>query len=218
MGVVPSTAPQPQKILRKVTKGSATQNKVSSRAFLALLAPPTPNLNTRGNISEETPSRSAGSFRSTATVADNIEFMSQPEDDPAQLQGHSQSISGMPPRPPSPSQTSGPIAHHAGTKRPHSPSRSSSPQPKRTKTQVPQFRDGYVSGGRPKASDYEDVVHALLLRTMREYECLISTKDAFPDHQQQGQWARDCWLAACRAAEESFELQDRMISLVCNSH
>ena len=38
---------------------------------------------------------------------------------------------------------------------------------------VPQFAVGYVSGGKPKAADYEDVVQALLLCAMHEYESHI---------------------------------------------
>ena len=32
---------------------------------------------------------------------------------------------------------------------------------------IPQFAVGYVSGGKPKAADYEDIVQALLLRAMQ---------------------------------------------------
>jgi len=34
---------------------------------------------------------------------------------------------------------------------------------------------------KPKASDYQDVVQALILRAASEYECLIATEDVFPD-------------------------------------
>jgi hypothetical protein len=38
-----------------------------------------------------------------------------------------------------------------------------------------QFAVGYVNGGKPKAADYKDVVQALLLCAMHEYEsCIVS--------------------------------------------
>ena len=81
---------------------------------------------------------------------------------------------------------------------------------------VPQFAEGYRAGGKkPKAGDYEPVVCALLLRTMHEYEAMVSTKDGFPDPLVRGEWARMCWQRACRLVNEEYQLTARMSSLVC---
>jgi len=58
---------------------------------------------------------------------------------------------------------------------------------------VLQFAEGYCTGGKPKASDYEPVVCALLIRTMREYEAMVLTKDGFLDPLVCGEWAKMCW-------------------------
>jgi len=79
---------------------------------------------------------------------------------------------------------------------------------------VPQFAEGYRTGGKPKASDYEPVVCALLIRTMREYEAMVSTKDGFPDPLVRGEWAKMCWQRACNLVNERYQLTSRMSSLV----
>ena len=42
----------------------------------------------------------------------------------------------------------------------------------------------------PKASNYEDVAHALILRAASEYGCFISTDDTFPDTAKHNKWAK----------------------------
>jgi len=79
---------------------------------------------------------------------------------------------------------------------------------------VPQFAEGYRTGGKPKASDYEPVVCALLIRTMREYEAMVSTKDGFPDPLVRGEWAKMCWQRACNLVNERYQLTSRMSSLI----
>ena len=71
---------------------------------------------------------------------------------------------------------------------------------------VPQFAEGYHAGKKPKAGDYEPVVCALLIRTMHEYEAMVSTKDGFPDPLVRGEWARTCWQRACRLVNEQYQL------------
>ncbi|KAF8814137.1 hypothetical protein BYT27DRAFT_7266802 [Phlegmacium glaucopus] len=77
------------------------------------------------------------------------------------------------------------------------------------------FRDSYVDGGgRPKSSDYSDVVEALLLCSMHEYEALISATDAFPSGALQTDWVRSCWKNTANATNEHFEISDRMGRLI----
>lgn len=68
---------------------------------------------------------------------------------------------------------------------------------------------------KPKASDYIDVVQALILRAASEYESLISTRDAFPDTAKKNKWARLAWKNAGLAAQEmSYPLLDSISLLV----
>ena len=89
------------------------------------------------------------------------------------------------------------------------------PAVKKAKGLQPKYRDGAeVNAKKPKASDYQDVVQALILRAASEYECLIATEDAFPDTATRNKWAKKAWKNACAAADEKYELADRINSLV----
>ena len=72
-----------------------------------------------------------------------------------------------------------------------------------------------VNRRKPKASNYVDVVNALILRAASEYESLISTKDAFPDTAKKNKWARLAWKNAGLAAKEMYPLLDSISLLVC---
>jgi hypothetical protein len=52
-------------------------------------------------------------------------------------------------------------------------------------------------GKSPKAADYE-VVAALLVREMFDYEGLVSTHNAFPDVVLRRQWTLWCWKQALK--------------------
>ena len=55
---------------------------------------------------------------------------------------------------------------------------------------IPVYREGAeVKHKKPKASDYEDIVQALILRAASQYEALVSTQDSFPDTTQRLKWA-----------------------------
>jgi hypothetical protein len=82
---------------------------------------------------------------------------------------------------------------------------------------VPQFAEGYVSGGKPKTADYEDVVQALLLRAMHEYESRIVGVNPYPDSANQSKWTKICWKEACRVAAEDYSMTERMSKMVCIS-
>lgn len=101
----------------------------------------------------------------------------------------------------------------AGSKRASSPARSSSPPPKRSKGLDPQFREGFVAGGVSKADDYEDVVKAIILRACLEYSARICGINAFPTVSESVTWAKDCWKAACTAAEKNYNATERIIKL-----
>jgi len=94
------------------------------------------------------------------------------------------------------------------------------PSSKKSKPEapVPGFHEGVkVDPKNPKASDYEDVANALILRAASEYECLIATEDAFPDMAKRNKWARKTWKGACAAAGEHFEITDAISKLACFS-
>lgn len=80
---------------------------------------------------------------------------------------------------------------------------------------IPQFAVGYVSGGKPKAADYEDVVQALLLRAMHEYESRIVGINPYPDSANQSKWTKICWKEACHVAAEDYSMTERMSKMVC---
>jgi hypothetical protein len=80
---------------------------------------------------------------------------------------------------------------------------------------IPQFAVGYVSGVKPKAADYEDVVQALLLRAMHEYESRIVGVNPYPDSANQSKWTKICWKEACHVAAEDYSMTERMSKIVC---
>ena len=80
---------------------------------------------------------------------------------------------------------------------------------------VLQFAVGYVSGGKPKAADYEDVIQALLLRAMHEYESRIVGVSPYPDSAIQSKWTKMCWKEACCVAAEEYSMTERMSKMVC---
>jgi hypothetical protein len=99
-----------------------------------------------------------------------------------------------------------------------SPSRATSVAPTQSKKvtkSVAKFQQGVVIGKRPKAADYEEVVAALLVRAMFDYEGLVSTYDAFPDLSLRRQWTLRCWKQALKDADEQIEISERMMTLVC---
>lgn len=100
-----------------------------------------------------------------------------------------------------------------GTSNSKKGSTSSSGPPKEKKK--PEFAVGYVSGGKPKAADYEDVVQALLLRAMHEYESRIVGVTPYPDSANQSKWTKICWKEACSVAAEDYSMTERMSKMVC---
>jgi hypothetical protein len=68
---------------------------------------------------------------------------------------------------------------------------------------------------KPKASNYEPVINALLNWAMAEYCMYIVTINAFPGITLQLVWAQDCFRNACRVASKHFTITDRMIKITC---
>ena len=88
------------------------------------------------------------------------------------------------------------------------------PPPKKTKGDIPVFCQGAeVDPKNLKASDYDDVAHALILRAASEYECFISTDDAFPNTAKHNKWVKKTWKSACAAANEHYEISDAISKL-----
>ena len=81
--------------------------------------------------------------------------------------------------------------------------------------QLPQFRNGQVPIGEPKAADYDVEVSRLINRAIKRWEAQIMTIAAFPDQDAQLLWARECWSAVCKNVGKEYELTDRMVGLVC---
>jgi hypothetical protein len=81
--------------------------------------------------------------------------------------------------------------------------------------QTPSLRkDSSVNPKKPKASDYENVVQALILRAAFEYEALVSTKNAFPDTTLRHKWALKVWKNTMKDTDEHFEMTDAISSVV----
>jgi hypothetical protein len=55
-------------------------------------------------------------------------------------------------------------------------------------------------GGRPKASDYDDVAKEVILCATAIYRCLVSTSNAFPTPSEEGELIKLAWN---RANEET---------------
>ncbi len=92
-----------------------------------------------------------------------------------------------------------------------SPTNSEAPTTKKAKGLQLEYRDGVeIVDKKPKASDYKDVVQVLILHVASEYECLVATECAFPDTVMRNK----AWKNACIAADENYELSDRINSLV----
>ncbi|KAF8960928.1 hypothetical protein BDZ97DRAFT_1760386 [Flammula alnicola] len=85
----------------------------------------------------------------------------------------------------------------------------------KTTVATPAFRSGAdVNPKKLKASDFEEVVRALILRAASEYESLVSTSDALPDTAKRFKWARQSWKNACLAAEEPYKITDGISSIL----
>ena len=84
-----------------------------------------------------------------------------------------------------------------------------------TREIVPTFRDGAkIIPTKLKASDYEDVVQALILHAASQYQALIATKDSFPDTVQCVSWAQKSWANANWNTDKHYAITERISLLV----
>ena len=91
----------------------------------------------------------------------------------------------------------------------------SAPSAHKDQPTIPVYREGAeIKHKKPKASDYEDIVQALILRAASQYEALVSTQDSFPDTAQRLKWARKSWSDANNNAGHEYEITDEIGSLV----
>ena len=51
-------------------------------------------------------------------------------------------------------------------------------------------------GGRPKASDYDEVAKEVILHATAIYRCLVSTSNAFPTPSEEGEMIKAAWNRA----------------------
>lgn len=80
---------------------------------------------------------------------------------------------------------------------------------------IPVYREGAeINHKKPKASNYEGIVQALILHAASQYEALVSTQDSFPDTTQRLKWARKSWSDANDDAGHEYEITDEISSLV----
>ncbi|KAJ7790485.1 hypothetical protein B0H14DRAFT_210673 [Mycena olivaceomarginata] len=206
---LPAEPPRPTAVLRKVKK-NAGPPKTSSRAFLAIPEPT--------NEGQTSPSPSDDILDRSTSPSGHDDLFDPLIDSPDPRRcagrddhGHNDASSS-----PARGRSTPAAASSAGSRKHPRQSSPSPPPPPKRKRKEPQFAEGYVytAGTKPKASDYEPVVNALLIRAMAEYCMFIVTINAFPDVALQLVWARECFRNACRVASEHFTITDRMIKLI----
>ncbi|KAF7372601.1 hypothetical protein MVEN_00122900 [Mycena venus] len=189
---LPSEPPRLTNVVRRLKSKTQAPPKTSSRAYLAI-----PEVPSHGNDSDDPEPllQLTAPWTSTLTTPRHDGAPSFFTDRGRSTTGNSGSAgSGKRPQASSPAP----------------------PPPAKRKRQDPQFAEGYVAIARakPKATDYEPAVNALLIRAMAEYSMLILTINAFPAVTLQLLWAKQCFSNACRAADERFKITDRIIKLI----
>ena len=105
-------------------------------------------------------------------------------------QSRSKSRSISPRRDPSPSSSPEPVI---GRKRSYSPTVDGL-------LQLAKAQKVSEGGGRPKASDYDEVSKEVILRATAVYRCLVSTRNAFPTPSEEADMIKTAWN---RANEET---------------
>lgn len=80
---------------------------------------------------------------------------------------------------------------------------------------IPVIRPGVVVGPKGvKASDFSDVVRALILRACGEFEAMLCTKNAIAGLSERIEWAKEAWKKANKVAKENYVLTDEIRKLV----
>lgn len=80
---------------------------------------------------------------------------------------------------------------------------------------IPKLRaDAKVGPKGAKASDFEGIVRAMILRACAEFEARCCTRDAFPPLSERIIWAREAWESANRLAKVDYAFVDAVSKLV----
>ena len=72
----------------------------------------------------------------------------------------------------------------------------------------------FESQGKPKASDYDPSVHALLKLAIFLFRGKLSTENPFPDAMLAMTWAKSVWLDACKMCDTWIQFNSEIIKLV----
>ncbi|KAJ7204114.1 hypothetical protein GGX14DRAFT_460880 [Mycena pura] len=196
--LTPVTLPQPRIANFTVRRTKSTTARISPNQY-ALLPEPTAEQR-QLDMTETLPASPAKSINAGGDDDDGME--SAPMSTPSPVDRGRQWSPGT-----------------VSSKRPLSPASSVVPPPakrvKGPKLDVP-FCAGFVRGPgvKPKASDYDAVGRALILRSCADYTARILSKYAFPSVMQQGEWAKQSFSGACRSAGERFVLSPRISKII----
>ncbi|KAJ7939304.1 hypothetical protein B0H13DRAFT_2300559 [Mycena leptocephala] len=208
-------------VLRKSSKKTPGQPKISPRAFLLLPEPtaeervldsqPSPSLSPPGDLNDLEDSSAAPPPRSS----------SPPHSSSPPRSSSPASHSSSPPHNSSPSPSSGELAPTTGTasqKRPHPADSTLPPPAKRSKPEAEEmkFREDFVlsAAGKPKASDYVPVGQAVIIRACADYSARILVRNAFPPLTLQAKWAAETFFGSCRVSKEHFILTARITTII----
>ncbi|KAJ7233461.1 hypothetical protein C8J57DRAFT_1090518 [Mycena rebaudengoi] len=72
------------------------------------------------------------------------------------------------------------------------------------------------TGGRVKASEYDDTTQELLKQAISNFRVLISAENAFPDHDTEVEFVGRAWNGACHTLKLSMELTPNIAKLIAN--
>ena len=78
----------------------------------------------------------------------------------------------------------------------------SSSEPEESLHQLVKAQKVSEGGGRPKASDYDDVAKEVILCATAIYRCLVSTSNAFPTPSEEGEMIKGAWNRANEATSQ----------------
>ncbi|KAJ6573353.1 hypothetical protein B0H10DRAFT_2237109 [Mycena sp. CBHHK59/15] len=231
---LPPPPPRPTTILRKTKQGDKpAAAKISARAFLRLAESTEQdrNLDEEEPRPENDPSKDldigmdvdSDDQRSRARSLERRPSVSADQAHSCHRSGSRSGRRSSPVRPASPHSHSdgrtprgrSPALDVTSHKRSRPTPNSPPPPAKRSKAPEAKFREGFLlTNAKAKASDYKDVVRAVLLRAMADYTAHILAIDAFPDVGLQMKWAKECWKASCRVSGERYALSERMAKLI----
>ncbi|KAK6977748.1 hypothetical protein R3P38DRAFT_3236853 [Favolaschia claudopus] len=198
LGPLPLRSPQrpAATIRRKAAPGTALPPKVTNRTFLT--APEQPH-----NDESSPPPSPRSLLHNNGREPDDKDDLF----DDSQISKRKSTASSLP--------SSSPVCRfgYRGSARSSSPP-SGPVEPVKGHHPDPKFADNYTAGGKPKASDYEANVAAIINRAAHEYELRILIKNYNPDVTQQTTWAKETYRAAGRIAGQRYKLTERIAKIL----